>query len=144
MTYRISAARPEDAALVRDMNDALFPDTPIKHARESSAWVAWKGAEPAGFATARDVGDRTVYLSRAGVLPAHRGNGLHLRMIRRRIRWARSIGAGAVVTDVLVENIRSAVHLERAGLRLYIPEEPWVGLGDVLYFRLLLDRQESP
>lgn len=96
--------------------------------------------EPAAYcALARhSAGGRTGYLSRAGVLPEHRGHGLQAAMIRVREDRARRIGFNALVTNVNPENVASANNLIDAGFRLYRPGVLWDGEGR-LYLRKVID-----
>lgn len=74
------------------------------------------------------------YLSRAGVMPTHRGRGLQGWLIVARERKAIERGYRALVSNTNPENIHSANNLWEAGFRLYRPEVLFDGDGR-LYFR---------
>lgn len=76
------------------------------------------------------------YLSRAGVAPWARGQGLQRRFIRTRERWARTWDARWIITDTHPANIRSANNLIRCGYSLYVPATPWAGSSLYLCRRL--------
>lgn len=69
------------------------------------------------------IGDDFAELISAGVLPGHRGHGLQLRLIRRRLRVARDQGAAYVATHTAAYNIRSQANLIKAGFRPTLHEE---------------------
>jgi RimJ/RimL family protein N-acetyltransferase len=74
------------------------------------------------------------YLSRAGVVPSARGQGLQKRMIRCREQFAKKMGAAYVITDCTAENLASANSLMACGYRLYAPQYRWA-LPNSLYWR---------
>jgi GNAT superfamily N-acetyltransferase len=76
------------------------------------------------------------YLCRAGVLPAHRGQGIQKKLIRVRIRQARALGWNWLITDTH-DNPASANSLIARGFRLFNPTKPW-GADSALYWRLEL------
>jgi GNAT superfamily N-acetyltransferase len=66
----------------------------------------------------------TVYLTRVGVLPEHRGNALQLRMMRVAERWARCQGFAAIISDT-TWNPPSANNFIRADYRTFAPPYQW-------------------
>jgi len=76
------------------------------------------------------------YLCRAGVLPAHRGQGIQKKLIRVRVRQARALGWNWLITDTH-DNPASANNLIARGFRLFNPTKPW-GADSALYWRLKL------
>jgi len=74
-----------------------------------------------------------VYLSRAGVLPEFRGQGLQKRLIRIRLKTAKAIGMNWAVTDTY-DNPASGNNMIACGFKLFIPSDPW-GVGRTLYWR---------
>jgi len=76
------------------------------------------------------------YLCRAGVLPAHRGQGIQKKLIRVRVRQARALGWNWLVTDTH-DNPASANSLIARGFKLFDPTKPWGATG-TLYWRLKL------
>ena len=64
----------------------------------------------------------TVYLSRAGVLPAWRGQGLQRRLIALRERLARRQGFVWMISDT-TDNVPSSNNLIKAGYKLIAPKK---------------------
>jgi GNAT superfamily N-acetyltransferase len=76
------------------------------------------------------------YLCRAGVLPAHRGQGIQKKLIRVRVRQARALGWNWLITDTH-ENPASSNSLIARGFKMFDPTKPW-GADNALYWRLKL------
>lgn len=78
------------------------------------------------------------FLSRAGVLPEYRGQGIQKRLIRARVAWAkRSNQATHAITYTNYYNPASSNALIAAGFKLYVPSPLYVG-DDFLYWRKAL------
>jgi GNAT superfamily N-acetyltransferase len=77
-----------------------------------------------------------MYLCRAGVLPAHRGQGLQKRLIRARIQVAKEKGMNWLVTDTN-DNPASGNSLIACGFKLFEPTVPWAANG-AIYWRMKL------
>ena len=88
-----------------------------------------------GFAglTAQPSGRGSGYLCRAGVVPRARGQGVHRRLIRVRLAFARKTGLHDVVSDTW-RNPGSAANLVACGFESFRPHRPW-GLSGALYWR---------
>ena len=67
---------------------------------------------------------QAAYLIRVGVLAAHRGNALQLRLMLCAERWARRQGFASVVSDTTF-NPPSANNFIRAGYQTWAPPAPW-------------------
>jgi len=91
-------------------------------------WIAYQDGNPVAFAALRVLppGDDTspCYLSRAGVLPNARGQGLQKKLIRARVQYAKKRGAPIVITDT-ADNPHSANSLIAEGFRMYNPSQRW-------------------
>lgn len=132
-----------EAETIAHLHEACFPtcdvyggDTP-----DTMWWLVYFGDEDcvAAFAGLRTCAvEKRGYLCRAGVLPAHRGAGLQLKLIKTRITAARAAGMRSVVTDTVPGNYHSANNLIRAGFTLFNPATPWAGLEHSLFWRLEL------
>jgi GNAT superfamily N-acetyltransferase len=102
-------------------------------------WLVYHGTAPVAFAGAlpsthvRNAG----YFCRVGVLQAHRGNRLQLRLMRAIERRARRNGWSWVVSDT-TGNIASANNFIRAGYQMFQPRYPW-GFPDTLYWRKIVN-----
>lgn len=113
----------------------LAGDDPYpKRADGCEWWIAEAGQGPLAFAGLRWIDDGGyVFLCRAGVLPGHRGQGLHRRLVRARVNRARVLGAKSVITYTVPSNADSSRTLVRQGFVPYTPQDPWV--GNVCYWR---------
>lgn len=102
-------------------------------------WLAYHGTAPVAFAGAvpsthvRNAG----YFCRVGVLRAHWGNRLQLRLMRAIERHARDIGWRWMVSDT-TGNVVSANNFIRAGYQMYQPRYPW-GFPHTLYWRKIIN-----
>lgn len=132
-------ASAQSRARVSAMQHVLFPVPANYHAdlMEGQWWLARSDGKDAGFcaiAPSKQFRD-CAYLSRAGVMPDYRGKGLQQRMIRLRLRWAKSQGYRCVVTDTVPSNLASSNSLISCGFKLYRPSKPWAANG-ALYWRI--------
>lgn len=98
-------------------------------------WIATYRGEPIAFAGVRQSRQwsDTVYLCRAGVLPAYRGRGLQKRLIKKRLDYARKHGYAWAITDTR-RNPASANSLISAGFRMFEPSRPW-SFKDACYWK---------
>lgn len=98
-------------------------------------WIVWDGKIPVGYAgmAQSKQWNNCGYFCRAGIIPEYRGRGLQKRLIHARLRFARSLGWEAVVTDTR-QNPASANSLISCGFTTYIPRNPW-GFSDCIYWR---------
>ena len=103
--------------------------------QEADYWImGFAGNIPACFAVVSQVSEDTWYLSRAGVLPEYRGQGLQLKMIRARVNAVLKVNPNArIITDTAAWNIYSSNNLIKAGFRTFWPKEPW-GLPEGIYW----------
>lgn len=138
--YRIRAVEGDDelnALTLDELHWATFiNEAPaIKPLEGGDWWLAELNGKPVGFASMHPAASDPPggYLSRCGVLPAHRGNGLQLRLIRAREAQARRYGYRHTYTDTTNDNPASSNTLIRAGYRLFTPEAPW-GLRNSIYW----------
>lgn len=133
MEYYIS--RTTETSKILKLHQKLFPldDFPTEDSN-SSYWLCYHEDKPIGFAIGRMIPkDKTLFLSRAGVLDGHSGNGIHRRFINCRERFARKQGCSHVVTYVVHNNPKSMVNLVKRKYTIYEPAQNWAG-KDVTYF----------
>lgn len=134
--------RTEDLDEIQRLNMLLVGNRLTDPQLHQSAWwlATAPGGDSAGFCGVKaDTEGRWVYLIRAGVCEAYRGQGLQRRMIRVRLNWARRCTrAGAAITDTIPENTASSNNLIKAGFLLYTPAYPWAGDEGVLYWHRAL------
>jgi GNAT superfamily N-acetyltransferase len=102
-------------------------------------WIAKDGDKLAGFAgiipSIRWLD--TMYLCRAGVVSAYRGQGLQKKLIQVRVNKAKKLGYKWLITDT-TDNPASSNSLISNGFKLFEPSKPWA-FPNSLYFRLRLD-----
>lgn len=116
----------ESAGVIQRLHKMCFPYDASFKPTVGWWWLVWKNGEVVGFAgmhRSTQWGD-TMYLVRAGILPAHRGRGLQQRLIKARLKAARDLEANWVVTDTRL-NPPSANNLINAGFRMFLPSRPW-------------------
>lgn len=132
-----SVRRSKDYDSIRGQNLILFGSGIDREWEEEACWEVFddKGSV-AGFCSAQIMEDKEgplVFLSRAGVLPHARGNGLQRRMIKVRCKYASSQGCEVAVTYTTPSNVTSANNLIKEGFVLYTPQYKWAG-KDQLYW----------
>lgn len=100
------------------LHATCMPEDKLYHLDSAAWWLAMNGDEPVGFAGARYYPRyRAAFFVAAGVLPSHRRQGLHRRLIRARVRWAKQMGAARAVTYTMLYNAPSANGLIRERFR---------------------------
>lgn len=129
---------PATAALLLHLQCKILPLDNALKSNKGFWWIAYDGDLPVGFAAMSPSHrwDDTGYLSRSGVVPSHRGNGLQKRLLQVRERKARELGWKWLITDTRC-NPPSSNSLIARGFRLYEPSRPW-GHTDALYWRKAL------
>lgn len=113
----------EDRAAVELLHKKLFPNDQFDG---EFFWLVWESGKdyPVGFATARKSKQKGWgFLARAGVLKEARGNNLQVRLIRARVKWAKSLGLKGVLTYAANRNSASICNLLKAKFKIYDPEE---------------------
>ncbi len=131
--------RTKDLGLVRDLDRACFPlDEPIALDDACVCWALYEGGEAVAYLVGVLGPDPRVHagsalLDRVGVVEHARGKGYQRRLIRTWLRWAKANNAVAV-TYTLPGNCVSGNNMAACGLRMYWPDEPWVG-DNVNYWR---------
>jgi GNAT superfamily N-acetyltransferase len=134
---RIRKMTPELAAEIEHMDAECFsPHDKPEPTSKGYWWLAREGARVVGYAAAAVVGD-TMYLTRAGVVPAARGRNIQARLIRARVQYARRLRLARVHTYTVYWNMRSANNLLACGFRLWRPAKPWGGKWSLYYYRRL-------
>ena len=140
MKYRIvpvNSSQPEVINLLVWLQKTCLPADSVYKITDKGYWyVAYTSSnEAVGFAgvvpSAR--WSDTVYLCRSGVVLAHRGRGLQKRLIKARIRKAKTLGMNWVITDTN-HNPASANSLIATGFKMFEPSKPW-GFKTALYWR---------
>ncbi len=120
------------------MQEVCFPGEPLFYVNDASTWwIAFLEDEPVGFCCLSPSMRRpnVGYLSYAGVMPEHRGQGLQKRLIRVRLKACRKRGWGEAVTYTN-DNPPSANNLIACGFRMWTPDELWGNRLD--YWRIYL------
>ena len=104
----------------------FFGTAPVPEFDHGHWWLALCEIEPVAFAGVIPSTHvcNAGYFCRVGVLSAHCGNRLQLRLMRALEARARLNGWCSVVSDT-TDNLPSANNFIRAGYRLYQPRFPW-------------------
>lgn len=139
MKYRIVHAdlsQPSTVQLLIFLQKQCLPADRVYPPSKGHWYVAiTETGEAAGFAgiVPSSRWSDTMYMCRAGVIQAHQGKGLQKRLIRQRIKVAKSLGMNWVITDTHY-NTPSANNLISTGFKLFEPSEPW-GFKTALYWK---------
>jgi ribosomal protein S18 acetylase RimI-like enzyme len=138
MSIRITAvdARdPKTAALLQYLQLSILPYDDPKETESGWWWIAYDGPLAVGFAALHESVQwcDTAYLSRSGVMPYHRGQGLQKRLLLVRELKARRLKYRWLVTDTY-RNPASSNSLISRGFRMYTPSKPW-GFEEATYWR---------
>ena len=137
--YRIREVEATDediADMLGELHQLTFLDSaPVPVFDDGHWWLAFRGSKPVAFAGV--VPSTHVfgagYFCRVGVLDAHCGHRLQLRLMRAMEARARVNGWSSIVSDT-TDNLPSANNFIRAGYRLFSPVYPWAW-PNTLYWR---------
>lgn len=119
---KVDPSNPEVEETLIELQRACLPHDASYFPGEGVWWIAYHRRTPVAFAClvpSQQVPDG-VYLSRSGVTPLARGGGIHRRLIRVRLTWAKRQGYNWAVSDT-TDNEPSANNLIACGFRLYSP-----------------------
>ena len=133
---RLDIADYQDEVIA--MHDVCYGHELEPPGQEGWWWAAWDGDAPVAFAQmVVDPLDPkgTVYFSRDGTLPHYRGRGLQKRLIQIRIAAARRMGFTTAVSDTHFDNCASLNAYMHNGFKTFLPENPWMGDGEVYLIR---------
>lgn len=138
MTIRITAVDASDpmiASLLQYLQLKILPGDKPKECDSGWWWVAYDGELAVAFASLHESTRwcDTAYLSRSGVLPSHRGQGLQKRLVIARERKAKKLKYRWLITDTTL-NPASANSLISRGYRTFTPSKPW-GFDAAIYWR---------
>jgi GNAT superfamily N-acetyltransferase len=122
---------------ISELDDTFFPGCRKEVLEEQYWWFVYDSKDRViGYAGLRYLEDEKYgYFSRAGILRAHRGQGLHKRLISTRIKKVKQLAGDGVITYVSTANNASMNSLVSKGFRAYTPERRWAG-PDFLYLKL--------
>ncbi len=111
-----------------------FPADGKAPCTEGYWWLALDGNTPIGFACMTSVSTwaDTGYISRVGVMPSHRGQGIQRRLMRACEKKAKVIGWRRIISTTL-NNPPSANNFIACGYRTYEPQSRW-GWTDTIYW----------
>lgn len=119
---------PDIARLQTETNLIRAPDPDV------AWWFAFFYEHPIaylGITPSREIA-KAAYLIRVGVLTAHRGNGLQLRLMRVAERYAKRGGYRQIVSDTL-DNPPSANNFIRSGYEIFAPAHRWATAGSTYW-----------
>lgn len=143
MTYRIREVDASDDEMAEHIHHfnrqtSTFPEITEAELDGGFWWLAYLDDEPVGFAGMvpskqyAGVG----YFKRAGIDPAHRGNGLQIRLMRVRINKARKVGYSHLISEC-TDTVYSANNFIKAGFRIYEPSKPWAFKNSIYWIKKL-------
>lgn len=114
----IRIRREHDLEWLREVHRLAFPDD-VWPGDENAFWVAVRGDELLGFASARPLRrlNCTLELTRCAVVASAHGKGLQRRLLAVRERYARRHAMRTVTTYTTRDNLPSITNLIRAGYR---------------------------
>lgn len=108
------------------LDKEIFYDSPIFDKKGSWWWIVYDDDKPVAFAglTPYPV-NKTMFLSRCGVVKQYRGLGLQKKLIKKREKVAKEREYKRIITYTSYDNIQSANNLIKMGYRLYTPKFEW-------------------
>ena len=131
-------ATPDDLSqeikeVLDNLDKELFYDSPLFQKRGSWWWIAYDGEKPVAFAGLTPYpANKTMFLSRCGVLKSHRGLGLQRKLIKKREKLSIKEGYKRIITYTSYDNVLSANNVIKCGYQLYTPKFVW-GFKDSIY-----------
>jgi GNAT superfamily N-acetyltransferase len=125
---------PEHEFHLLRLQKDTFPADPKIACIEGYWWIAYDDGKPVGFSCLADVPswESTGYLSRVGVLPSHRGQGLARRLMRVCEQKAKKLGWARMISTTYC-NPPSANNFIALRYRTYEPQSRW-GAPDTIYW----------
>ena len=136
MSYRIREVKTFKH--IQNLNERIFPGEPYKRHNYGYYWLVFNNDRPVGFAGMHICSNTkeydTVFLSRSGVIKAHRGKGLGNRLLRVRINLCKKLEVKTIITYT-IDNIPSANNLISMGFRIYDPDYRYGGL-EAIHWRM--------
>lgn len=126
-----------DAQAFKDivkMDQICFPDDDVFIPQTEYSWIAYSKDRPVGYCILKKISNqknrktRTAHMSRAGVIPKFRGQGLQRKFITLRIEKAKQLGYTRV-TSTTYDNPHSTNNLIKCGFLCYDPEDRYLADG---------------
>lgn len=112
-----------------------FPGDVIPDWAIGSWWITWDEGKPVAFVGVEPVSSwkEAVYISRVGVIQAHRGKGLQAFLMDKVVRAA--AGTFDHVISSTYENPASANNFIRCKFKTYLPATPWGAAGTIYWIK---------
>ena len=108
-------------------------DYPIEGWGDNVWWIGTENGRDTCYCGIKQLDEDTGYMTRSGVLHEFQGRGYQKRMIKTRIKWAKSRGLRFIITDTVSDNPASVNSLISTGFKQYLPQAPWKST-DALYW----------
>lgn len=125
--------------VINRLQKEILPSDDPCDTNEGYWWIVYsesnKAVGFAGMKQSSQFGD-CVFFHRAGIADECNGHGLQKRLIKARIRKAKSMGFNWAVSDT-TKNPASSNSLINCGFKMYEPSKPW-GWSYSCYWRLKL------
>lgn len=122
---------------LKSLHHTIFPSDSFMSLYQTRVWTLWHRGEAVAFCSYRKYSDKICFFSRAGVLEAYQGKGLHVKMIKHRLKEAQNEGYHYAITYTTKENAQSFNNLQKCGFKLYLPEYAYAG-NEMLYWIKIL------
>ena len=129
-----------DKKIAIELHEKTFSEDYFDDNPTNEYWLVHnEDNRPVGFCMLRllNLDEDSVFLSRAGLLEEARGKGLHTRMIRVRLAWAKKNGFKSALTYTSQDNATSYHNLQKCGFRLYWPDSLYAGQNFLYWMRSL-------
>jgi L-amino acid N-acyltransferase YncA len=120
------------------MEEVCFPEEVLTciGKRDLHWWIVYNNGVPIAYASAKKHLSY-LFLTRVGVLPNFRGNGIQKILIASRLDFAREKGVKDIITYTSKCNVSSIKNLDSFGFEEWLPEEKSLYYGDnFFYWRL--------
>jgi hypothetical protein len=130
--------REYDLAVIAGLDKKVFSPTDEILDLNGMWWVATNNKAPVAYAGMKlftTEGGVISYFHRVGVLKEFRRNGLHKRLILKRVAGSKEQDVTAILTYTMYYNVVSNNNLIYTGFSQYCPEYAWVGTDDVIYWK---------
>ncbi len=123
-----SVNQTKKVKLIKELHEKCFPGEEFYEHKKNKYWIAVdRNGKPLGFGVATDFGEGILFFSRSGVLKQYRGNGIHKKLIKVRLRFSVRRKFKSCITYTAIGNHASVNNLTACGFKAYTPSKEYVG-----------------
>ena len=129
---------------LRKCDGICFPGDDLYNFTKTKSvhWLATEDREPIAYCSLEYMDKHSMFLSRSGVLPGHRGHGFQKRMIDKRIKYCKENNVWCLMTYTTPCNWQSMNNLIKCGFKVYEPEyKIFTTDRELIYWRKILDKR---